>query len=93
MAWKITTLEVAAGATSVHSTAGDMSRIIVQCNDADGDIKGSVGTTLAGSEVDILASVAANIPTVADNFPYLHCIADSGGIRTFKIAERVKDPS
>ena len=93
MAWKITTLEVSASGTSVHSTAGDTSRIIVQCDDNDGDIKGSVGATLAGGEADILASVNANIPTVADNFPYLHCIADGGGTRTFTIAERVKDPS
>ena len=93
MAWKITTLEVVAAATSVHSTAGDMSRIIVQCNNAAGDVKGSTGTTLAGGEVDILASVDANIPTVSDNFPYLHCIADGGATRTFTIAERVKDPS
>lgn len=93
MAWMITTLEVAADATSVHSTAGDMSRIIVQCNNAGGTVKGSVGTTLAGGEVDILGSVAANIPTVTDNFPYIHCTADNASTRTFTIAERVKDPS
>ncbi|MBV72502.1 MAG: hypothetical protein CMH52_14350 [Myxococcales bacterium] len=83
---------MAASATSVHSTAGDMSRIIVQCSHEDGDIKGATASTLAGGEVDILASVAANIPTAADNFPFLHCIADSGGTRTFTIAERVNDP-
>ena len=93
MAWKITTLEVAASATSVHSTAGDTSSIIVQCNHANGDVKGSTGTTLAGNEVDILALIAANSPKVADNFPYFHCIADSGATRTFTIAERVNDPS
>lgn len=93
MAWKITTLTVTASGTSVHSTAGDMNRIIVQCDNAAGNVKGSTGTALAGGEADILDSVAANVPTAADNFPYLHCIADGGGTRTFTIAERVKDPS
>ena len=93
MAWKTTTLEVAAGATSVHSTAGDTSSIIVQCNHASGDVKGSTGTTLAGGEADILALIAADTPTVADNFPYFHCIADGGATRTFTIAERVRDPA
>ena len=93
MAWKITTLEVAASATSVHSTAGDTDSIIVQADHATPTIHGAsvatVGTTLTGDLWDSAASVAKKI----DAYPFIHCVADAGAIRTFIISERVKDPS
>mgnify|MGYP003652098960 FL=1 len=91
MAWKITTLTVAASTVSIHSTAGDHGTIIVSASHTGGTIFGSMNSDGTGPSAD-LHTGAANVPNTADNYPYLVCDAD-GTERTFIIAERVKDPS
>ena len=93
MAWKITTVEVAASATSVHSTAGDYDQIRITADHASATIKGAVDSSSTATATADLFTGAASVPQSVDNYPYFQCAADSGGTRTFTFAELVKDPS
>jgi len=96
MAWKITTL-TSPGATDsntvVHSTAGDTDKIIVQCDNATPTITGASLATIGTTTTADLWDSSANVPKEVSAYPFIHCIGDSTNVRTFIIAERVKDPS
>ncbi len=92
MAWMTTTLEVAASQTKIYQPAGYFSKLIFQADNAGAVVKPAMSRTLVGSETD-QNNVSADVPKEIESFPFVHCIADGGGTRTFIIAERVKDPS
>lgn len=90
MAWKITTIEVEASGTYVHSTAGESEKIIVSASNTASTVKGSLYDDGSEPSSD-LHTTGTGDPDVCDNYPFLLLTADAGGTRTFQIAERVKD--
>ncbi len=90
MAWKVMTIELANGATSTYTSAGDYAKVYIQAGDADTTIKGSIdGTNVTG---DLLGSQSNDLPKEVINYPFFVCEAVNGA-DTVRIAERVKDPS
>ena len=90
MAWKITTIEVAASGTYVHSTAGDSEKIIVSASNTNSTVKGSLYSDGSEPSAD-LHTAGTGDPSVCDNYPFILLTADGGASRTFQIAERVRD--
>jgi len=91
MAWKVTTVVMAADTTATHTTAGEYGTMLIQCADTGTTVKGSLDGT--NGTADLMGGTAADTPISIDNYPYLLLDSDGSGDAAIVIAERVKDPS